>query len=68
MSLFAEGSSIRGVIEAATPRPVTPIYAELSEQLQVALHRALAGEVEPRTALDQAAKRMQRLIDESGLR
>ena len=68
VSLYDASSEIRPVIEAATPRPVTPIYAELSDQLQIWLHRALAGEVEPRPALDEAARSMQRLIDEAGLR
>lgn len=68
MSLYDESSDVRPIIEAATPRPVTPIYAELSDQLQIWLHRALAGEVEPRVALDQAARAMQRLVDEAGLR
>ncbi|HUP48207.1 MAG TPA: ABC transporter substrate-binding protein [Thermoanaerobaculia bacterium] len=67
-ALVADTATIRRIIEAASPRPVTPLYAELSEQLQVALHRALAGQSDPRRALDDAAARMQRLIDESGLR
>ncbi len=69
-SLYA-APELRGVlpiIEAATPRPVTPIYAQLSDELQVALHRALSGETDPKPALDDAARRMQKLIEESGLR
>jgi len=60
--------AVRPIVEAATPRPVTPIYAELSDELQVALHRVLSGEAEPKPELDDAAARMQKLIDESGLR
>jgi multiple sugar transport system substrate-binding protein len=55
------------IIDAAVPRPVTPVWAELSSELQVALHRALTGEAEPKAALGAAAMRMQKLIEESGL-
>jgi multiple sugar transport system substrate-binding protein len=60
-------SDVVRIIAAATARPVTPLYAELSSELQVALHRVLAGEAEPRPALVAAAARMQKIIDESGL-
>ena len=39
------------------PRPVTPVYSELSEILQVSLHRALTRQQEPRAALHEAAAR-----------
>lgn len=68
MSLYEKNSEIRPIIEAATPRPVTPVYAELSQHLQVALHRALIGDITPRRALNEAAPTMQALIDRSGLR
>ena len=61
-------ADVRPILEAAVPRPATPIWAELSSELQVALHRTLTGAAEPETALDAAASRMQKLIDESGLR
>jgi ABC-type glycerol-3-phosphate transport system substrate-binding protein len=67
MSLFAPRDPVRTIIEAATPRPVTPVYAELSGELQVALHRTLSGEDEPKHALDDAARRMQKILDQSGL-
>src|SRR5262245_8437033 len=60
--------AVRAIIEAATPRPITPVYAELSDELQVALHRVLSSEVDVRAALDDAAVRMQHVIDNSGLR
>ncbi len=59
---------VRRAIESATPRPVTPIYTELSEILQIALHRALVRQAEPRDALRDAARRMNALIDETGVR
>jgi hypothetical protein len=40
---------------------VTPLYSQLSELLQVALHRALAGQVDPAIALADAAREMNEL-------
>ncbi|MGM0576481.1 MAG: extracellular solute-binding protein [Myxococcota bacterium] len=53
----------RRVVERARPRPVTPVYAQLSRILQVHLHRALTGQATPRTALEEAAAGMQTLLD-----
>src|SRR5207247_1346008 len=58
----------RRAIESATPRPVTPIYTELSEILQIELHRALVRQVEPREALNAAAARINTLIERTGMR
>jgi ABC-type glycerol-3-phosphate transport system substrate-binding protein len=52
----------RRVIERAVPRPVTPVYHELSEILQVSLHRALTHQQDPRPALEDAAASMRRLL------
>ncbi|HEY3258408.1 MAG TPA: ABC transporter substrate-binding protein [Gemmatimonadaceae bacterium] len=58
----------RRAIESATPRPVTPIYTELSEILQIELHRALVRQAEPEAALNSAASRINTLIDRTGMR
>ena len=58
----------RRAIESATPRPVTPIYNELSEILQIQVHRALVRQAEPRQALDEAAARINTLIERTGMR
>jgi ABC-type glycerol-3-phosphate transport system substrate-binding protein len=55
-------ASALAVIEQATPRPVTPVYNELSELLQVSLHRALTRQQEPREALHEAAASMRALL------
>ncbi len=55
------------IIRTAVPRPVTPVYTELSGILQVALHRALTGQAEPEAALHDAAKQMRALLRRSGL-
>ena len=58
----------RRAIESATPRPVTPIYNELSEILQIELHRALVRQAEPREALNAAAAKINALIERTGMR
>ncbi|MFN2397075.1 MAG: ABC transporter substrate-binding protein [Gemmatimonadaceae bacterium] len=58
----------RRAIESATPRPVTPIYTELSEILQIELHRALVRQAEPEEALRSAARRINVLIDRTDVR
>jgi multiple sugar transport system substrate-binding protein len=50
------------IIEKAVPRPVTPVYSELSEILQIGLHRALTRQQEPREALQATAAAMRALL------
>ena len=57
----------RRIIEAATPRPVTPVYTQLSEILQIYLHRALTRQAEPADALADAAREIEALLDRTGL-
>jgi multiple sugar transport system substrate-binding protein len=66
-ALAVKPADARAVIEAAKPRPSTPIYSQLSEMLQIELHRALTGQAEPDVALRRAAKEMRALIAQSGL-
>lgn len=60
-------SDVRRVIEHAVPRPVTPVYAELSQILQVRLHEVLTGQRTPRPALAETATAMRQLLDRTGL-
>jgi multiple sugar transport system substrate-binding protein len=60
-------AAARRIVEAARPRPVTPVYTQLSELLQIRLHRALSGQQEPRAALSDAAVEMRQLLDRVGL-
>jgi multiple sugar transport system substrate-binding protein len=66
-SLGVPARDILRIVERATPRPVTPIYTELSEILQVHLHRALTRQSAPREALHAAAAEMRAALDRSGL-
>jgi multiple sugar transport system substrate-binding protein len=59
---------IRQVLEHATPRPVTPIYSQLSELLQIQLHRALTGQATPDDALHEAARQMSALVERTHVR
>ena len=58
---------VRQLLDAAAPRPVTPVYSELSEILQVRLHRALSGQQTPAAALREAAREIRTLLVRSGL-
>jgi multiple sugar transport system substrate-binding protein len=60
-------ATIRQIIEYSVPRPVTPVYTQLSEILQIQLHRALTQQTEPAAALAQAQTQMQRLLGRVGL-
>jgi len=55
-------ASALAVIERAVPRPVTPVYSQLSEILQISLHRALTRQQEPGAALQEAAEAMRALL------
>jgi multiple sugar transport system substrate-binding protein len=60
-------ATVRRVIEYAVPRPVTPVYNQLSEILQIHLHRALTRQTTPAAALTRAQAEMQRLLNKVGL-
>ena len=61
-SLRLPGEVVRRIVEAATPRPVTPIYTEVSELLQVELHRSLTGQATPEAAMKAAATGIRALL------
>jgi multiple sugar transport system substrate-binding protein len=58
----------REIIERAVPRPVTPVYSQLSGILQIHLHRVLTRQEEPGAGLNAAAESMRRLLATAGLR
>src|SRR5262249_3929744 len=62
-----EPATAHRIISHAVARPVTPVYAELSEILQVHLHRVLSGQEEPRNGLVAAAAAMRQILERSGL-
>jgi multiple sugar transport system substrate-binding protein len=57
----------RAIVERAVPRPVTPVYTQLSGILQIHLHRALTRQEAPAAALSAAATEMRALLRSFGL-
>lgn len=55
------------VIQQATPRPITPVYSQLSDILQISIHRVLTRQREPGPALREAAAAMRDLLARAGL-
>jgi multiple sugar transport system substrate-binding protein len=66
-ALGVPAAAAREIILRAVPRPVTPVYTQLSEILQIRLHRALTRQQEPRDALGEAAREMRALLARTGL-
>jgi multiple sugar transport system substrate-binding protein len=62
-ALAIDPEQARTIIERARPRPVTPVYSELSGILQIWVHRALSGQEEPERALARAAEEITRLLE-----
>ena len=60
-------ATVREAVEHAVARPVTPVYTQLSEILQINLHRALTRQTDPDAALARAQRDMQRLLNRVGL-
>ncbi len=61
-------AQIKRAIQSATPRPVIPIYTQLSEILQIQLHRALTRQTTADDALHTAARDMNTLIERTRVR
>jgi multiple sugar transport system substrate-binding protein len=66
-ALAVPPAEARRIIERAVPRPVTPIYTELSSELQIHLHRALTDQERPDEALALAAERLRAILRRTGL-
>jgi multiple sugar transport system substrate-binding protein len=60
-------AAARAIVNRAVARPATPIYSELSEILQVALHRVLTRQEEPRPALMAASGAIRQALERAGL-
>jgi ABC-type glycerol-3-phosphate transport system substrate-binding protein len=58
---------LRRVVDTAVARPVTPVYTELSEILQVRLHQALSGQLSAADALRDAAREVDELMIRTSL-
>lgn len=58
---------VREAVRAAVARPATPVWTQLSEILQVHVHRTLSGQSEPDAALAAAAAEMNGVLDRTGI-
>lgn len=58
---------VTAALDAAVARPATPVYSELSELLQVRIHRALTGQQTAEDALGEAARELRELLARAGL-
>jgi len=67
-ALAVDPGRVRSIIERAVPRPASPVYPQLSSILQIWLHRALTGQVEPAAALGASAREIRALLDRLELR
>ncbi|MFL5578031.1 MAG: ABC transporter substrate-binding protein [Gemmatimonadaceae bacterium] len=67
-ALSVPPAQARRAVESATPRPVTPIWTQLSEILQIHLHRALVRQTSPEDALRAAAREMDALMERTRVR
>lgn len=66
-SLPIDPATARSIVARAVPRPVTPVYAELSEILQIQLHRVLTQQAQPAAGLREAAASIRQLLRRAGL-
>ena len=66
-ALVIAPAQARAIVERAVPRPVTPVYTQLSGILQIHLHRALTRQEAPAAALSSAASEMRALLQSIGL-
>jgi ABC-type glycerol-3-phosphate transport system substrate-binding protein len=47
----------------AEPRPISPIYAEISYEIQVAVHEVLTQQAEPEEALNNLAENLKAIVE-----
>jgi multiple sugar transport system substrate-binding protein len=62
-----DAAQIEQILSHAVARPATPVYAELSDILQVHLHRCLSGQEYSAQALHQATQEIEALFARVGL-
>ncbi len=54
------------VYKYAVPRPVTPLYPQISAAIQTALSEVYSGQASPKAALDQAQQKAKSIISNNG--
>ncbi len=66
-ALGTDSTVIRDIVASAVARPSSPVYSEISEALQIELHRALTGGTPARESLLRAERRIDSILERSGL-
>ena len=61
-------AAVERIIASAVARPRTPVYAELSDIVQIHVHRCLSGQESPAAALHAASHDIEALFARVGLR
>ncbi|RNA70204.1 ABC transporter substrate-binding protein [Alteribacter keqinensis] len=61
--LFADEEFVR-TLDNAVPRPITPIYPQISDIMQIELSRALAGEISAEEAASNMQSQMESALSE----
>ncbi|SDO04517.1 ABC transporter substrate-binding protein [Alkalicoccus daliensis] len=61
--LFADEEFVE-TLENAIPRPVTPIYPQISDIMQIELSRALAGDISAEEAIENMEQEIESALDE----
>lgn len=62
-----DAAQVEHILSNAVARPATPVYAELSDILQVHLHRCLSGQEHTAEALHEATREIEALLRRVGL-
>ena len=55
-------ADILDVFLNAEPRPISPIYNEISYEIRVAVHSVLTGQAEPKAAVESLAENLKGLV------
>jgi multiple sugar transport system substrate-binding protein len=55
-------SELRQAVEQAKPRPVTPVYTQVSQAIYENVNRALSGEASPQEALENAQRDLEQAL------
>jgi maltose-binding protein MalE len=59
--------AVLAIVQSAVARPATPVYAELSDILQIHVHRCLSGQQSADEAIRRAAREIEALLARVGL-
>lgn len=62
---FFKNEGFQAGLEAAVPRPVSPIYPRLSDIMQIEISKAITGESTPEEAVKKMDKEMKKAVVES---